>query len=196
MEIDLQRRTDLNNPALMGDRQAVGHCHRLGIVRGRVESGRSPPLLDVPQLGVHAVAQLGVQMRNRLVEEEDGRLANEGTAERYALLLAAAQLGRHAAQQLVDLEHPGDRAHPLVAGLGRVAAGGPRRAQREGKVLVDREMRIERVALEGHRHVAVGGIEPRCVAPADEDPTAGRLDEAGDEVERGRLAGSGWARAA
>jgi hypothetical protein len=73
-----------------------------------------------------AVAQLGVQMGNRLVQQQDGRLPNQGTAERHALLLAAAQLGRHAAQELLDLEHAGDRAQPLVECLGRVAPGGPR----------------------------------------------------------------------
>src|SRR6516165_5909539 len=132
-------------------------------------------------------------MRNRLVQEEDGRLANEGATERHALLLATAQLGRHATQERFDLEHPSDSSHALVEDLRRVAPGHPRGAERERQIVVHRQMWVERVGLEGHRHIALAGFEAGGVAAADEDSSARRLDQAGNKVQRRRLPGSGGA---
>jgi hypothetical protein len=53
-------------------------------------------------------------------------------------------------------------------------------------------VRVERIGFEGHRHVAVAGLEPGGVAAANQNSAAGRRDQPGDQVERGRLAGTGW----
>ena len=55
-------------------------------------------------------AQRGVEVGERLVEQEDERLLDERPAERDALLLAARQLARLALEQVGDVEHLGDRS--------------------------------------------------------------------------------------
>ena len=67
----------------------VGHGHRLGLVVGD-EDGRDAELLLQPlQLGTGVDAQLGVKVRQRLVHQEDARVAHDRPAQRDTLLLAA-----------------------------------------------------------------------------------------------------------
>jgi hypothetical protein len=54
-------------------------------------------------------------------------------------------------------------------------------------------VRIERVVLEDHGHVAVLGGQVRDVAVTDEDLAAVDLFEAGEHAQRGGLAASGGA---
>jgi hypothetical protein len=63
--------------------------------------------------------------------------------------------------------------------------------QRELEVLPDREMRVERVALEDHRDVAVAGRDVVDHPTADRDGAGGDLLEARDHAERGALAAAG-----
>ena len=53
-------------------------------------------LLD---LEAHLHAQLGVEVGQRLVEQEHRRLAHDGAAHRHALALAAGKLARLALEQ-------------------------------------------------------------------------------------------------
>ena len=69
-----------------------------------------------------------------------------------------------------------------------VGLGHPRILQREADVLVDRHVRIERVALEHHRDVAVSGIDLVDDLAVDADLARGRLLEAGDHAHGRRLA--------
>ena len=48
--------------------------------------------------------QRGVEVGERLVEEEDPRVAHDGAADRHALALAAGELLRQAVEQVVDLQ--------------------------------------------------------------------------------------------
>jgi hypothetical protein len=54
-------------------------------------------LLD---LGAHLHAQLGVEVRQRLVEQEHLRVAHDGAAHGDALALAAGELARVAVEEL------------------------------------------------------------------------------------------------
>ena len=61
-------------------------------------------------------------------------------------------------------------------------------AQPERHVLEHGHVRVERVALEHHRDVALGRRQVRDVAAVDQDLTGGRLLEPGDHAQRRRLA--------
>ena len=50
-------------------------------------------MLQPHQLDPHLFAQLGVEIGQRLVEQDDARLVDDGARERHALALAAGQLG-------------------------------------------------------------------------------------------------------
>ena len=54
------------------------------------------PLLQVAQLAAHLDAHLGVEIGQRLVEQQHLRLDRDGARERDALLLAAGELRRTA----------------------------------------------------------------------------------------------------
>ncbi len=113
-------------------------------------------------------------------------------AKCHALGLAARDLGRLAAleaRQLDQLEHLDDS--PLDLRVGDLLS-----AQSERDVLVDREVRKERVILEYGVDVPLVGRQPRDVLAVELDQARGRLLEATDHPERRRLAASGRAEEA
>ena len=109
--VDLERRADLLDPALAHHDDPIGQRERLLLVVGHVDR-RDPELaLDRPDLVAQRDADLGVERRERLVEQQDLRLDRERPRQRDPLLLAARQLVRVAAAllgQVDDLEQLGD----------------------------------------------------------------------------------------
>ncbi len=81
----------------MHDGDLVGQRQRLGLVVGDIDEGDAGAALQLLQLDPHALAQLGVEIGERLVEQQDLRLDHEAAGERDALLLAAGKLAREAA---------------------------------------------------------------------------------------------------
>ncbi len=92
--VDDFRPVALHDPALEHDDDAVGQRHGLLVVLGDVEHGRAGAAQQVRQLEPHLVAQLGVDVAQRIVEQQDLGLSDEGARERRALLLAVRQLLR------------------------------------------------------------------------------------------------------
>jgi hypothetical protein len=148
-----------------------------------VHEGDAEVVLQRLDEELHLLAELEVQGAERLVEEQHARTVHERARERDPLLLPAGELSRLALlvagelDELEDLEH----AAAQVAALDAPAA------QAEGDVLVDREVREERVALEDRVHVPLVRRQPGHVAVAEVDRSRGRLLEAADHAERGRL---------
>ncbi len=97
------------------------------------------------------MAQRGVEVGERLVEQEDTRIAHDGAADRHALPLPARKRLRLALEIFVELEDFGRLAHPLIdLGLGHSGD-----AQPESHVLVDSHVRVERIGLEHHGDAAL-----------------------------------------
>ena len=95
--------------------------------------------------------QSGVEVGQRLVHQEDEGLADDGPCQRNPLALSARQLCGLAIQECAEAE-----------GLcGSLDLGGtlflvdPALAERELDVLRHGQVRVKRVALKDHRHVAV-----------------------------------------
>jgi hypothetical protein len=110
-------------------------------------------LVQLADLGAHLHAHLGVQVGERLVEQERLGLAHDGAAHGHALALAAGQLLGFALQQVLDAQDVRRLAHAGVDLRLGIAA----QLQAEGHVLVDAHVRVERVVLEHHGDVAVLG---------------------------------------
>ena len=91
-------------PAVVEHGDAVAHGHRLDLVVGDEDEGRAEPHLQVLELGAQRLAQLGVERRQRLVHQEDLRLAHDGAADRDALHLAARQPVGLAVEQVPDAQ--------------------------------------------------------------------------------------------
>jgi len=63
---------------------------------GHIDEGDAGTALQLLQLAAHAFAQLGVEIAERLVEQQDFRLDNEAARQRDPLLLPTAELVGHA----------------------------------------------------------------------------------------------------
>ena len=102
--VELLRRADLLQPALAHDGDPVAHRHRLDLVVGDVDDRGLEALVEARDLGARLDAQLGVEVRERLVHEEHGRLAHDRPTERDALALAARQRLRLAIEVAPEVE--------------------------------------------------------------------------------------------
>src|SRR5262249_26314399 len=126
--VDLRRRADLLDPALVEDRKAVAHRKRLLLVVRDVDEGDAKVLLQRLEEDLHLLAQLQVERAERLVEEQDWRSVPDRGGESHALPLAARELhGLPLAEPL--------QAHPLEYVLGAGAAVAPSHALHAQAVL-------------------------------------------------------------
>ena len=191
--VERARRADLENFALAHDDDGVGQAHRLRLVVGDVDRRDADRAVDVLELRPHLLAQLRIEVRQRLVEQQDLRRIGDGAGERDALLLAARELVGIAVADRVEphlLQSPHDLA--VAFGAGHVA-----HLQAVGDVLGHRHVRPHRVALEHHAEVALVGrhrVAGRRIGDetvAEPDRAAVRLEKAGDQVEHGGLAAAG-----
>ena len=184
MVVERLGRADLLEQALAHDRDPGAHRHRLDLVVGDVHDGRLEALVEACDLGAGLDAQLRIEVGERLVHEEDRRLADDRATEGDALALAAGQLLGLAVEQVLQLDGLGRLLDPaLDLRLGDLA-----QLEAEGEVVTHRHVRIERVALEDHRDVAILGRDVVDDAIADPQLAAGDLLESGDHPQAGRLA--------
>ena len=92
----------------MHDGDPRGERHRLDLVVRDVDGGLVEPLVELLDLGPHLDAKLGVEVGERLVEEEEHRIAHERAAHGDALPLAAGKLARLAVEQPFDVKEVAD----------------------------------------------------------------------------------------
>ena len=161
--VDLLGGADLLDPAAVHDRDPVGHRQRLLLVVGDVDEGDPDLALDPLQLDLQPLAQLQVERAERLVEQQHLRQVDQRPGERDPLLLAAREL-RRAAVRL------GREPDPLELGLDPLARSRPSptplRSQAEGDVVLDAQVREERVALEDRVGRALVGGRPATSSPS------------------------------
>ena len=112
--VELERRADLLDQPVVHDDDLVGHGHGLDLVVGDIDRRGLEPLVQFLDLGAHLHAQLGVEVRQRLVEQEDLRIAHDGAAHGDALALAAGELARKALQIRSEAEDFGGALHARV----------------------------------------------------------------------------------
>ena len=108
------RRADLLDAAAIHHDDAVGERHRLDLIVRHIDGGGAHLLVHLLDLGAHLHAQLGVEVGERLVEQEDLGIAHDGAAHGDALALAAGELARPALQELGDVEDARGVARPAA----------------------------------------------------------------------------------
>jgi hypothetical protein len=149
--VQLQRRAHLLDLAVAQHHHAVGQRHRLDLVVGDVDRRRAQLAVQLGDLDRGLAAQGGVEVGQRLVEQEHLGRSHDGAADRHPLALAAGQLAWRALQvrhEVEDLRGPLD----LVADRRGIGLG---ELEREAHVLEHAHVRVQRVALEHHREVAL-----------------------------------------
>ena len=137
--VDLVGCTDLLQAAPVEDRDPIGHRHGVDLVVGDVQHGGGESLVQPDELCSGLVTKCRIEVGQRFVHEEGGRLPyRSAEAGTNPLPLATGELGRFAVEQWLDVEHAADLPDP-PAPFGRLD---PVRLQREHDV-------------PGHRHVGV-----------------------------------------
>ena len=101
--VDFLRRAGLLDLAGVHHRDHVGGGHRLGLVVGDVDRGVAVLVVQAAHLEAHLLAQVGVEVGQRLVEQQRLRLDDQRARQRDALLLAAGQLAGIAVGQRREL---------------------------------------------------------------------------------------------
>src|SRR5690606_7593676 len=184
--VDLQGRTDLLDDAILHDHNPVAHGHGLDLVVGDVDDGRLEPVVELGELSPHLDPQLGVQIGEGLIHEEDLGLPHDGPAHRHPLPLAARKLLGLPVEEVFDAQDPGRLLHPPVdLVLGELAE-----LQAEGHVVVDVHVRVEGVVLEDHGDVPILGRDIVDQGVTDVDVPLGDLLQASHHAEGGGLAAS------
>ena len=92
--VDLGRATDLLEPPVVQHGNAIAQGQRLFLIVGNEHRRDADAAGDVAQFGLHLLAQLAVERRERLVQQQHPRIEHQRAGDRDALLLAAGQLRR------------------------------------------------------------------------------------------------------
>jgi hypothetical protein len=143
--------------------------------------------LDHADLGPHFLAQAGIEVAERLIEQQQRRMNDEGARQRHALLLSARDLRWVAGLEAAEP----DEVERLVDAAAHVPLRRLAHAQPERDVLEDGQMRKERVALEHECHVPRVHRQARHVAALQPHRPLVGLQDAGDGAQDGRLAAAG-----
>ena len=184
MLVDAVRMVDLRRAAAFHHHHAVADRHRLALVVRDHHRGGTDLALDLAQLELHLLAQLGVEVRQRLVEQEHRRLDHQRARQRHALPLAARELARIARGMGLEVHQRQRLLHALTAlGLRHLA-----HLEAEAHVVGHRHVRKQRIALEHDAQAARVGLGMRDVLARELDAAAGHGLEARDHLQRGGLA--------
>ena len=154
---------------------------------GRVDHGRAALVEQLAQFRAQFLAQLVVEVDQRLVEQQQAGVLDERAGDRGALLLASRQLRRMPLEQVVDAQQFGGCAH-LALDLRRIEA--PRLPQRRGDVAEHRQRGIVDELLVHHRHVARAHADAGHVRPVDKHVARCRPVESRHDAHEGRFAGA------
>ena len=121
--VDLIRRADLLNDALVHDGDPGCHSHGFNLVMGDVDDGVAELVVELFDFDSHLRPELSIKVGKRLVKEEMIDLLDQTAADRYPLALATRQLRWLALEKMIDLKEirrPGDASLDLV---GRELSG-------------------------------------------------------------------------
>ena len=167
----------------------VRHGHGLGLVVGDVDGRDAHALLQAADLQAHAHSQLGVEVGQRLVEQEHFGAHHHGAGERHPLLLAAGELVGSAIGQHGQVH----RGQCHVDALTEFVGGQVPQLEAVGDVVAHAQVGEEGVGLEDHGHGAFVGRQGHHVLPVEDDPSGGGVLEARDHAQRRGLAAAGGA---
>ena len=126
--------------------------------------------LDAANLFPHLQSQAGVQIGKGFVQQEDIRPLDQRPCNGHPLLLPAGQLARLALEEILDLHQSGHlqgTAADLLLPLLVVD-------QREGDVLLHRQMGIEGIVLKHQTNAPLFWGQGRHIPVSKENPSGSR----------------------
>ena len=113
MAVELLRCADLLNVAGLHDGNPVSNRERLLLVMRHKKRRNTQLGLDSADLLAQLHSHFCVERGERLVEQQNPRFGHKGAGERYALLLATAELVCVAIQVAVKADHRHGRSRPI-----------------------------------------------------------------------------------
>ena len=99
MMIQLLRRPHLLDNTVVHHHHPVGQRHRLDLVMSDIHGCGANRLMHFLDLGAHLHSKLGIQVRQRLIEQEHLRVPHDRPTHRHPLPLTARQRPRLSVQQ-------------------------------------------------------------------------------------------------
>ena len=154
---------------------------------GHVDRGDAEFALQRGDLGTGLDTELGVQVGQRLIHEEDLRLTNDCAAHSNTLTLATGESLGLAVQVGLQVKD----ACGLFNALVNFILGGACDLECEAHVLAHGHMRVEGVVLEDHCDVAVLRLYVGDVLIANEDAARVHILKTCEHAQRGGLATTG-----
>ena len=149
--------------AQQGD--AIADGHGLALVMRHIDQRQAQARLQGQDFCPQRPPQRPIQVRHRLVEQQQGRLADERTRQRHALLLALRQVVRAASCECRDAQQP-QRVECACLGESRGVGLQP---QAESHVVDHAQVGKEPGVLGHHAHRPLGRSPQRDVRAADLD---------------------------
>jgi len=143
--------------------------------------------METGDLAAHLNTKLGVEVRQRLIEQEYLWVPNYRAAEGNALTLPARELTGSSIEELADTEN--DRCFPDA--LRDLSSGCSTQLESKSEIVVNSHVRVQGVALKDHRDIAILRRDVINHAVADEELPGGDGLEAGDHPQCGALAAAG-----
>ena len=146
---------NLLDEAVLHDDDPVAERHGLGLVMGYIDKGRVDLFPQENDFGTHLIAELGVQVGQRLIHQKHLGIPNHGTTDGHTLPLAAGQRPGLPCQIFGNAQHlrrfRDASEHLIVGNLLQTKA--------ESHVLKHRQVRVQGVVLEHHGDVPILGLE-------------------------------------
>ena len=170
--------------------QAIGEGERLLLVVGDQDEGDADRALQLAQLDMHVLAQLLVEGRERLVEQEDLGAHDQRAGEGHALALAAGELVRAAGAEAGQRHHGQRVGDAAIEGRAVEVL----LAQAVADIFRHAEVGEDRVGLEDHVGRALVGRDPGHGFAGDGNRAFAGLIEAGEHAQERGLAAAGRAQ--
>ena len=186
--VDFGRSSHLDETPLVHHADAIGDRHCLLLVMGDDDEGERKLLLQFHQLELGFAAQLLIERRKRLVQEQETGAFDQRACKRDALALAAGELVRLALAQALEL----DELQHLRNSGPNIGFCKPLLLESEGDIALDGEMRKQRIALKHHVERPPMGRHACEILPIEQHaPRIGSLEAREHAQQRGLAAARG-----
>ena len=115
-----------------------------------INSGDTEFIMQAADFEAHFLPQIGIEVRERFIQQQHGGFHDNGAGQRHALLLAAGKLGRVAPGQMAHFYHIQNFTNAALDFI----AGQFAEREAEADILRHRHIRPDGIGLENHGHAA------------------------------------------
>ena len=185
--VQLFRRADLRDPAVIDHSDAIGQGQRLALVMRDIDRREAKFAVQTPQLDLHGLTQRFVERRQGFIHQEHARAEYNGARHRDALSLTSRKAFDRPISEPFEL-HECKSPRDLGGDLGARCAPQP---QRIGDIVADRHMGKQRIGLKHHAHIAPVRRKHSDIGRANSDVAGVRHGEAGNRHQERCLTRSG-----